>query len=443
MSEWQEKALGNCLDALLDYRGKSPPKSAEGIPVLSAKVVKTTGLVRPIEQKIAPSFYPKWMIRGLPKVGDVIFTTEGPMGEVIQLDEETVRYALGQRIVCLRGKHNLLDNAFLRYLLVSPTQQKILASYATGTTVLGISQAALRAVPIRFPCFKEQRAIANVLSALDDKIELNRRINETLREMVQAIFTDWFIEFGPVRRKLAGATDPVAVLGSLTSDPARAAELADLFPDRLGEDGLPESWKKSTLEEIASVNDESWKASNHPDVVRYVDLSNTKWGVIESTATLTWAEAPSRARRIVKPLDTIIGTVRPGNGSYAFISTNDYTVSTGFAVLRPKRPEYADAVYVASTRAENIQRLANLADSHGGAYPAVNPDVVMATDFAFPGQETLVAFSIFASPMRERIEHAKQENKTLAETRDYLLPKLVSGEVRVREAEPIAEEAIA
>jgi len=172
-----------------------------------------------------------------------------------------------------------------------------------------------------------------------------------------------------------------------------------------------------------------------------VDLSNTKWGVIESTETLAWAEAPSRARRIANRFDTIIGTVRPGNGSYAFIWRDDYTVSTGFAVLRPKQPEYADAVYVASTRAENIRRLANLADGHGGAYPAVNPDVVLSTDFAFPGHEALVAFSIFARPILGRIEHAKQANKTLAETRDYLLPKLLSGEVRVRDVERIAEEA--
>jgi type I restriction enzyme S subunit len=111
------------LEALLDYRGKSPPKSGKGVPVLSAKVVKTTGLMRPIEQKIAIDYYPKWMVRGLPRVGDVVMTTEAPMGEVIQLDAETVRYALGQRIVCMRGKPQKLDNTFLRYLLVSPAQQ--------------------------------------------------------------------------------------------------------------------------------------------------------------------------------------------------------------------------------------------------------------------------------------------------------------------------------
>lgn len=104
MSSWTTDILENCVETILDYRGKSPPKAASGIPVLSAKVVKTSGLVRPIEQKIAVNNYAKWMVRGLPQSGDVILTTEGPLGEVIQLDPETSQYALGQRIVCLRGK---------------------------------------------------------------------------------------------------------------------------------------------------------------------------------------------------------------------------------------------------------------------------------------------------------------------------------------------------
>ena len=113
MGEWRTEPLINCLDALIDYRGKSPPKSKAGIPVLSAKVVKTAGLLRPIEQMIAPDYYPKWMTRGVPKPDDVVMTTEAPMGEVIQLNEETAGFALGQRIVCMRGKSKKLDNTFL------------------------------------------------------------------------------------------------------------------------------------------------------------------------------------------------------------------------------------------------------------------------------------------------------------------------------------------
>jgi len=239
MGEWQTERLDDCLAALIDYRGKSPPKSSTGIPVLSAKVVKTTGLLRPIEQTIAPEYYPKWMTRGLPQPGDVVMTTEAPMGEVIQLNEETAQFALGQRIVCMRGKKLKLDNTFLRYLLTSPVQQGILASYATGTTVLGISQKALRSMPISFPDFAEQQEIGELLASLDDKIELNRRMNETLEAMARAIFKDWFVDFGPTRAKAEGRA------------PYLAPEVWDLFPDALDDEDKPVGWRFGAPLELA------------------------------------------------------------------------------------------------------------------------------------------------------------------------------------------------
>jgi len=157
-------------------------------------------------------------------------TTEAPMGEVIQLNEETAQFALGQRIVCMRGKKLKLDNTFLRYLLTSPVQQGILASYATGTTVLGISQKALRSMPISFPDFAEQQEIGELLASLDDKIELNRRMNETLEAMARAIFKDWFGDFGPTRAKAEGRA------------PYLAPEVWDLFPDALDDEDKPVGW---------------------------------------------------------------------------------------------------------------------------------------------------------------------------------------------------------
>ena len=161
------------------------------------------------------------------------------MGEVIQLDDETSKFALGQRIVCLRGISGKLDNTFLRYLLTSPLQQEILASYATGTTVLGISQKALRSVPISYPALDEQVAISGLLSALDDKIELNRRMNETLEAQARALFRDWFVDFGPVKAKMAGHT------------PYLAPDLWSLFPNRFDDDGVPDGWKVKPLDEVA------------------------------------------------------------------------------------------------------------------------------------------------------------------------------------------------
>lgn len=427
MAEWRTEPLDECLDALLDYRGKSPPKSEQGIPVLSAKVVKSAGLLRPIEQTIASDYYSTWMVRGLPRVGDVVMTTEAPMGEVIQLNEETVHFALGQRIVCLRGKANKLDNTFLRYLLTSPRQQSILAGYATGTTVLGISQKALRSVPITFPIFREQQLIGELLGALDDKIELNRRMNETLEVMARAVFKDWFVDFGPTRAKMDGRA------------PYLAPDIWPLFPDRLDADNKPEGWRWGALSDCACLNSESWSRANYPEWISYVDLSGTKWGSIDTVEQHNKQSAPSRAQRILKPGDTIVGTVRPGNGSYAFVSSEGLTGSTGFAVLRPKNIHSREFVYLAATAAENIDRLAHLAD--GGAYPAVRPDVVEGTGVIIAPAPIMQVFHEMTAPLVDRCEANKSESSTLAALRDLLLPKLMSGEIRVNDADRIVTEA--
>jgi len=428
MAELQTEALDDCLEVLLDYRGKSPPKSRMGIPVLSAKVVKTTGLLRPIEQMIAPDFYSTWMVRGLPRPGDIVMTTEAPMGEVIQLDHETAQFALGQRIVCMRGKENKLDNTFLRYLLTSPMQQSILARYATGTTVLGISQKALRSVPITFPAFPHQQLIGSLLGALDDKIDLNRRMNETLEATARAIFKDWFVDFGPTRAKLEGRA------------PYLAPDIWSLFPDTLDEDGRPDCWNVGVLSDVAGLNPESWSRATYPEAVDYVDLSNTKWGTIEAVTPYASEAAPSRAQRILRPGDTIVGTVRPGNGSYAYVSAQGLTGSTGFAVLRPKNRIFREVVYLAASARENIDRLAHLAD--GGAYPAVRPELVAATELVAAPERMFAAFSSTTSVLIERAEANKREISTLATTRDFLIPKLMSGELRIREAEKAIKAAV-
>lgn len=235
MDELRTIILEEGLERLIDYRGKSPPKSANGIPVISAKVVKDGRILQPIEQTIEPNYYPVWMTRGLPKNGDVVMTTEGPLGEVAQLNEETAKFALGQRIVCMSGKHGVLDNSFLKFLLMSPIQKEVLLSYATGTTVEGISQKALRSLPISIPSYQKQVAISTLLGALDDKIDLNRRMNETLEAMARAIFKDWFVDFGPVRAKAEGRP------------PYLAPEIWALFPDALDDDDKPVGWHISKL----------------------------------------------------------------------------------------------------------------------------------------------------------------------------------------------------
>ena len=189
------------MAAVIDYRGKTPTKTTFGIPLITAKVVKG-GRIETPDEFIAEQDYAPWMRRDIPECGDVLVTTEAPLGEVAQLERE--RVALARRLICLRGKPGLLDNGFLKFVMQSERVQEQLRSRATGTTVLGIKQSELRKVLLPLPPIEEQHAIAHILGTLDEKIELHRRMNETLEAMAHALFKSWFVDFDPVRAKAEG-----------------------------------------------------------------------------------------------------------------------------------------------------------------------------------------------------------------------------------------------
>ena len=208
MSEWKTLPLEDCMAAIIDYCGKSPDKTTFGVPLVTAKIVKGGRIEKP-EEFIAEADFDEWMRRGMPKPGDIVMTTEAPLGEVAQLDGRKV--ALAQRVITLRGKPDVLDNTFLKFLLQSNPVQEELLSRGTGTTVVGIRQSELRKVSLTLPPLAEQKAIAAVLGALDDKIELNRRMNATLEAMARALFQSWFVDFDPARQNMDAKPAPCPI----------------------------------------------------------------------------------------------------------------------------------------------------------------------------------------------------------------------------------------
>ena len=423
-SEWRTQPLEDCLDALIDYRGKTPEKTDFGIPLITAKVIKNGRIETPTEF-IAVGNYDAWMRRGMPKCGDVVLTVEAPLGEVAQLGPEKI--ALAQRVVTLRGKAGFLDSTYLLYLLQSEAIQDQLRSRATGTTVLGIKQSELRKIQITVPPFACQLEVAATMKALDDRITLLRETNATLEAIAQALFKSWFVDFGPVRAKMEGrAPDGM--------DEATAA----LFPDALEESGLgwvPKGWSVGTLADVATLNAQSLSTRNPPPEIDYIDLAGVKANVFDVPQCYSFADAPSRARRVLQEGDCIVGTVRPGNRSFGFIAIaqDHLTGSTGFAVLSPKQCWMTAFTYLCATRDESIDRLAALAD--GGAYPAVRPEVVASTPCTLPTDEVMKAFDSVSQPLLQAIGGNSEQAQTLATLRDTLLPRLISGQLRLPEAQ--------
>lgn len=326
---------------------------------------------------------------------------------------------LTQDTVKLVPTCNTIPLNYIYWILRTPECRDYCRSHATGTTNLGLSRADFLAFPVP-PAAPSRLRLAEVLTAIEKRIELHRRTNATLEAMARALFRSWFVDFDPVRAKMEGC------------DTGLPRVIADLFPNRLVDSELgqiPDGWRSGTLADIASLNTESWRTGDPPQSVAYVDLSNTKWGYIERVETHAWEEAPSRARRVLRKGDTIVATVRPGNGSFALIDEDGLTGSTGFAALRPRKVHDRELVWCAVTSPNNISRLAYLAD--GGAYPAVRPDAVLATPITLAGCSARKAFASSIAALFDRIETNKRASRALAALRDVLLPRLVSGELQM------------
>ncbi|MCU0784236.1 MAG: restriction endonuclease subunit S, partial [Verrucomicrobia bacterium] len=194
MADFDTITVEEATDRLIDYRGKTPPKTDSGVRLITAKVVKSGQILNEPAEYIAADFYDEWMRRGLPQKHDVLLTTEAPLGEVAILREDE-RIALAQRIILLRAKPGLIDPHFLFYALQSDFGQGELKARASGTTVLGIKQSELRQVRIPLFPLPTQRRIGAILSAYDELMENSQRRIRLLEAMARALYREWFVHF--------------------------------------------------------------------------------------------------------------------------------------------------------------------------------------------------------------------------------------------------------
>jgi type I restriction enzyme S subunit len=427
----EEVPFSQLIAEVVDNRGRSCPTAEQGIPLIATNCIRNESLYPTYEKAryVSRETYSTWF-RGHPKPGDILFVNKATPGRVC-LVPEPVDFCVAQDMVAIRADQKMIYPKYLFAALRSPIVQERIAQMHVGTLIPHFKKGDFDKLLIPVPDRDEQELIGDVYFNLSAKVELNRRMNETLEAMARALFKSWFVDFDPVRAKVEGRDLGLPKL------------LADLFPDNfedadLGE--IPRGWQVAALSDFCSLNPEVWSKENRPDSIEYVDLSNTKWGRIEAITPYTQKEAPSRAQRVLRSQDTIVGTVRPGNGSYALISRDGLTGSTGFAVLRPIRAELTEFTYLAATAPDNIDRLAHLAD--GAAYPAVRPEVVAGTQVAKAPNDVVKSFSRVAAPILAKMAANESECNSLATLRDTLLPKLISGELRLKEAER-AVEAVA
>ena len=244
---WHEVTLGEIAE-IFDGPHATPKKTDNGPVFLGISNIVKGRIDLSVTQHLSESDYRTWTRRVTPEPGDIVFSYETKLGEAAAVPHG-LRCCLGRRMGLLRPRTESVDPRFLLYAYLGQQFQKtILSRVVQGSTVDRILLSELGAFPIELPVdIAEQRAIAHVLGALDDKIELNRRMNETLEEMAQALFKSWFVDFDPVRAKMEGRWRRGESL------PGLPADLYDLFPDRmvpseLGE--IPEGWEVGVLDNM-------------------------------------------------------------------------------------------------------------------------------------------------------------------------------------------------
>jgi type I restriction enzyme S subunit len=432
-SEMTVLPLEDCLDALIDYRGKTPVKTDSGIPLITAKIIKGGRIETPTEF-IAKDEYVAWMRRGIPKEGDVVLTVEAPLGEVAQLGPEKI--ALAQRVVTLRGKAKLLDSTYLLYSLQTEEMQEQLKSRATGTTVLGIKQSELRKVTLTLPPFDLQLSAAATLKALDDRITLLRETNATLEAIAQALFKSWFVDFDPVRAKLEGR--PPEGMDEAT---------ARLFPDSFEESELglvPRGWRAKSFRETIQVIGGGTPKTSNPDFwggdipwFSVVDApAITDVFVVDTEKYITQAGLNGSSTKLL-PTGTTIISARGTVGRLALTGC-PMTMNQSCYGLRGLAGDSYFTFFSTKRLVEQLKQRA-----HGSVFDTITQESFAGVLVCFTSESSIAAFEDIVEPLMLRIRENLMHAQTLAALRDTLLPRLISGQLRLPEAQAAFDATLA
>src|SRR5690554_6137705 len=392
--KWAETRVG---DLLSFANGRSSPERADGLPY---PVYGSNGIIGYASEANSD---PGTIIIG--RVGSYC-------GSLYQSPQKCWVTDNAIRAAAKNGN----DPRFLYYLLGTLA----LNSRRAGSGQPLLNQDILSSIPTSAPEPTEQRAIAHILGTLDDKIELNRRRNQTLEAMARTLFKDWFVDFGPVRAKMEGR------------DPYLPADLWQLLPDRLDDEGKPEGWETVPASDLIEFNPTEPLRKGTP--APYLDMASLP-------TSGSWPEPPIMrdfgSGMRFRNGDTLLARITPclENGKTAFVQClPDDTVgwgSTEYIVMRPKTPVPAEYAYLLA-RDDAFREHAIRSMTGTSGRQRAQGDSVAAFKLASPPDKNVWhAFAKQVMPLFESIKSNAKANETLAQLRDSLLPKLISGELRI------------
>lgn len=393
---WRHLVLGDSLEFLIDNRGKNPEFSDHGIPAISGMSVGNGVLDLSAARRVSPDVWNKWMPHKTLK-HDVVLTSEAPLGRVA-LVESDEPLTLAQRVFGLRGLTGVLDSRFLFYAFQTTQVQSDLQGRATGTTVLGIRQPALLKVQIPAPSYGEQQAIAEVLGALDDKIAANTKLAATADTLAttgfhQAVHGVAFSDqtFGDIAAVSGGGTPSTKVL-------------------EYWDDSIP--WATPT------------------------DVTPLQGPYLEATNRTISHAGLSACASPLYPAGSILMTSRATIGAFALTQT-PMAVNQGFIVVQPMDPTLS--LWVFHEMRSRVNEFISLAN--GATFLELSRGNFKKFKVRLADTEVMKRFGDQAESLHAIARNALLENGKLAGTRDALLPQLMSGKLRVKDADKVLEKA--
>lgn len=445
---FKEYSFSDLLSNIVDNRGRTCPVQEDGMPLIATNCIKNDSLY-PVYEKIrfvSDETYQNWF-RGHPEPGDLIFVCKGTPGRVA-LVPNPVPFCIAQDMVAIRADEDVLDPKFLFALLRSSETQEKIGNMHVGTLIPHFKKGDFKNLYLTIPEDKEyQKQVGEIYYNFSLKIENNTQINQTLEAMAQALFKSWFVDFDPVKAKMearaSGASDgavcraAMAVISGKSDEElvqfeqenpdafGQLAATADLFPEALVESELgliPEGWEVSSVGEEFNVT-----MGQSPKGETY---NETGVGTLffQGRAEFTWRFPLPRLhttdpKRMAKVGDTLM-SVRAPVGDVN-IALNDCCVGRGLCAVRHKSGCESYTYY----QFLELKRVLDSYNGEGTVFGSINQNDLKKIMVVKPSIDIVRQFSSVVSDCDKEIKNRSLENLTLGETRDTLLPKLLSGEI--------------
>lgn len=419
--------FSSLLMEIVDNRGKSCPFTTAGTPLIATNCIKNDNLFPTYETTkfVDTETYAQWF-RGHPIPGDLIFVTKGSPGRVC-IAPDPVDFCIAQDMVALRVNETKVYPRFLFALLRTRSVQEQIEQLHVGTMIPHFKKGDFDKLLLRLPSRKSQEFIGDLYFDLSFKIELNRQRNRTLEAMARALFQSWFVDFDPVKAKAAGKQPP-----------GLKPEIAALFPDSFEESELgrvPKGWKIQSVYEIADVIYGAPFSSKQFNtigkgipLIRIRDLSD------ETPAV--WTEEQHPKGYLVQPGDILVGM----DGEFrTFLWGGEVCwLNQRVCAFRPK--SNWSPVFLRNS----ISPLLAFVEATETATTVIHlgKNDIDRFKLVLPSLEIHQAFRKLSQAAYDQIVTLKQQNKTLSKMRDTLLPKLISGELRIPDAERIVARTI-